>query len=89
LNLVDAIKSGRPFRQKGHHEWMRRQDCANGFEFCDAAATVTLGPDDVVADYEIQEPTVTITRAQLFTAFGGLSLGDAKEEIARRLGLEP
>lgn len=85
MNLIEAIKSGKPFRRPGR-DWTPR----------------LFSPADVLADdWEIQEPTVTITRAQLNQAVLATWEDDAvdwdqheesyhslAEVLARKLGLE-
>ncbi len=64
-----------------------------------AECGATVGLDDLLADdWEIQEPTVAITRAQFWEAFDDallkatavtMDVKDLHSEIARKLGLDP
>lgn len=93
MNLIDAIKSGRPFRRPGY-TWSTAQD---EFEF-GVGSWTNFRPCDIVADdWEIQELTVTITRTQFWAAYRNACslLCDEADygyrcalAIARRLGLE-
>lgn len=76
MNIIDAIKSGRPFRRKS---WVTfwvvncgtvNDDPFQGIAFWDEKGQrVAVTRNDLLADdWEIQEKTVTITRAQLFAA---------------------
>lgn len=91
MNLIDAIKSGKPYRRQGESDWVLKWDgCfSEWLRYENCRATFTAG--DILADnWEIQEPTVTITRAQLEKAItqwihevDGLNISDG---IASRLG---
>lgn len=89
MNLIDAIKSARPFRRKGKG--------GGGFWF--VSTEPSFATVDIIADdWEIQEPTVMITTRQFWDAFD-LVVSEAKgfgmapvtvaEGLARKLGLEP
>jgi hypothetical protein len=102
MNLIDAVKSGRPWKEKGGtHLWLRLVK----------SAYLGLAMDLTEKEWEIQEPEVKITRAQFWEAasviFGragvrfdaGLCsnlgntpaapwVGPSVVELARRLGLE-
>lgn len=69
MNLIDAIKSGRPFRRPGW-AWVCRPEGTNKFVFVEDESHADLGhPMDILADdWEILEPTVTITASQLADA---------------------
>ncbi len=58
MNLIDAIKSGRPYRAVGETFW---RALFHEEEIC-------LSRKALLADYEIQEPAVTITRTQFMEA---------------------
>lgn len=62
MNLIEAIKSGKPFRHKESGSWFER---GTGFERIDLPLTWVI--DDC---WEIQEPSVTITNAQFWEAVG-------------------
>lgn len=92
MNLIDAIKSGRPFR---------RQLWGNVGEektWIHNAQHTLYGTNDVLADdWETLEPKVTITRSQFweavadtYKAFPGESIirREHAELLARKLGLE-
>lgn len=94
MNLIEAIKSGMPFRQP-RTEWLevskmgmivwkdRDKEERDPFGWC-IAGRITAD------DWEIQEPTVTITRAQFWDAYltvkGETDCIDGNL-IARKLGL--
>ncbi len=64
MNLVEAIKSGRPWKRKGA-AWSWREPIVRvpGYN------QVSFELSDLLADdWEIEEPTVTITRAQFWEA---------------------
>lgn len=73
MNLIDAIKSGRPFRRNNLMSWVFVKDGllfynrASDGALCEQPLTVECLTSD---DWEIQEPTVTITRTQFWGAFG-------------------
>lgn len=99
MNLIEAIKSGRPFFRKSHAHhgedpyrdglaWLRSfqlEECNNSH----------LVVDDILADdWEIQEPTVTLTRIQFFAAVERLNFTEKGPRnsvdyvaLARELGL--
>lgn len=79
MNLIDALKSGRPFRRRERSWWVSKHtrteaiSClkCNGEWFTEERyfADVEVGKADILADdWEIQEPTVTITRTQFWEA---------------------
>lgn len=108
MNLIDAIKSGKPFRRPCHNVYMKgvESDELGADDDCEALflrsipdERISLMPHDLLAiDWEIQESTVTITRAQFWNAVNYSSstpLGhevalnwDGIEKLARQLGLE-
>lgn len=57
MNLIDALKSGRPFRRQEWVGWvdLKEERLFSAYEI-------------VADDWEIQEPTVTITEAKLVDA---------------------
>lgn len=76
MNLPEVLKSGKLFKRKGWLEWclvMRSPDGYNIHWATGASATMRLGRlsvDDITAvDWEVQEPTVTITREQFYEAY--------------------
>lgn len=85
MTLIEAIKSGRPFRRKGHAWFVGMPDL---FKIGDVLAD----------DWETQEQTVTITRTQFLEAFGQLYCEPQYSnrqvdsqfgiDLARKLGLE-
>ncbi len=90
MTLIEAIKSGRPFR--------REEDGAEyGWNYPSQAYSYST--DDILADdWEIKEPTVTITRTQFLETFGQMYChrpwskyqvdSDFGIVLARKLGLE-
>lgn len=94
MNLIAAIKSGRPFRRKSWDDDMLLH-VSPGIDGCDEVQFVTahstkygrkFAPfaDDLIAeDYELaEEPTVTITRAQFWDAVNSSSSTPLGHEIA-------
>ncbi len=89
VNIVDAIKSGMPRRFPNSQSIVNQDWHTSGL----------YDSNDVLTEcWEIQEPTVTITRTQLLSALDGvLTVGGAKlvafegrniaEQIANKLGL--
>ena len=75
MNLLEALKSGKPFRRKGFASWWI-EDGSEKF--------YTMSKEDMLAEYEVQEPSVTITRTQFFEA-----AAEAMKEQAVALGYEP
>ncbi len=102
MNIIEAAKSGRPFR---------RTDVGNTALWLevDQHGAVVYGKDTHVgpglttemlsATYEIKEPTVTITSSQFieamdyvlgsFNEFGDPIARCAMHSLAHKLGLEP
>lgn len=62
MNLIDAIKSGRPWRPIGAEKWRDPIEMTQGYN------ELRIELCELFANYEIQEPTVTITRAQFWEA---------------------
>jgi len=75
MNLLEALKSGRPFRRKGYGTWWLNDDSGKIFG---------MSKEDMLGDYEVQEPGVTITRTQFFEAAAA-----AIKEHAVGSGYEP
>lgn len=98
MNLIDAIKSGRPFRRKDWDDSMRCHvtrgtDDEQEVRFVDGRPFLPLTFDLLADDWEIQEPSVTITASQFWEAVIGISKeqtlnGRDLHTLARRLGLE-
>jgi hypothetical protein len=109
VNLIDAIKSGRPIRRRGRSSWPARDTgFGTGYHICDPARDQWLDPEyyletmgckeDILADdWEIQEPSVTITRSQFWDAVGRSQVSQADRfpatwldahVLAKALGLE-
>ncbi len=104
--MIQAIKSGRPYRRESLNiQWFTkfiRSKSGCGLQFTNEdGAHYWPDPEDILADdWEIQEPKVTITRAQFwaaaphFVATDHTSVWKADvmngmmEELARNLGLE-
>lgn len=90
MNLIDAVKSGRPFRRACEHrstDWNIVTD--RGY-----VGTVSLSPADILADdWEIQEPKVEITRKEFDQAWMEVLLKLPMDEdqhysmLTERLGL--
>lgn len=82
INLIDAIKSEKPYRKVGSSFWIepglsQHWSCAN-----------------IIADnWEIQEATVTITRTQLYAVWEEIIRDNTTmgrlAALAEKLGLKP
>lgn len=92
MNLLEAIRSGRPYRRKhwnnGNGQWRETPDIE---EYWHQAYTETLG-DLLADDWEIQEPLVEITRTQFWEVVNARG-PDYRDmafalDLARKLGLE-
>jgi hypothetical protein len=93
MNLIDAIKSGKPFRRADAPEFykdaaalMRHVTAVDAFHGVDWAKFLT---DE---SWEIQEPTITVTRTQLRVAlrdtYGVFNI-NAENLLFDRLGMKP
>ncbi len=99
MNLIEAIKSGRPFRRGPDHGWVTMHKNGKLFWEDDGGGRPPLREEWESETWEIQEPAVTITWTQFWRAvdsarmyIGRLHGKDDAEfqgELARRLGLEP
>jgi hypothetical protein len=68
MNIIDAVKSGLPFKRKGSEGW------------CDSAVSYMWGSNSLLAtDWEVQEQTVTITKAQLRHAWNDMPQVEYRE----------
>lgn len=103
MTLLEAIRSGRPIRRKGWGHWYKRRGCEhNDIYYRDDGSfdvALNVSPKIVIAeDWEIQEPTVTITRSQFWEAFESVAEDWEGQHftisknlaliLARKLGLE-
>lgn len=98
MNLLDAIRSGRPFRRtKTHNVWLTTVDScelranedveALFFRTADGSCVSLMSHDLLADDWEIQEPTVTITRTQFLEAVDAVMPeipGNALNYLARQ-----
>lgn len=98
MNLIEAIKSGKPFRCK---TWSNRDYWLGPSRLGPSMTVISqlrATTDEELAgdDWEIQEPTVTITRTQLQDAYNDArnSVGDCSNfgastfiVMAKKLGL--
>ena len=70
MNLIDAVKSGKPFRQKGYTEWNE-----GGF-------TGPFYAHQILSDaWEIQEKKITLTKFEFYNA-----VADTMKELALKEG---
>jgi hypothetical protein len=76
MNLIDAVKSGRPFRRKAHSshspEYFTPREWVDSFGLGDFENQEVMVADILADDYELEEPEVRITRGQLLGAFADL-----------------
>lgn len=100
MNLIEAIKSGKPYRRKywsnGNGQWRPAVDFMTHWNHNHVGET--LG-DFVADDWETLDPSVTITRAQFWEAAPQFIAADHRSlwradtlngmlaEMARKLGL--
>lgn len=72
MNLIDAVKSGKIFRKLGTEDWLQVSPWGM-ICWCDAGKE-RVTPSDlclvsaIIGEWEVQEPSVTITRAQFWEA---------------------
>jgi hypothetical protein len=60
MNIIEAIKSGKRFKRKGHALW------SDGPKY---SVMVTMDWSDIVADdWEVEEKMIEITHSQFFEA---------------------
>lgn len=94
VNIIDAIKSRRPFRREGWPhagQWivLERGDLSYGEANVVANWSVNghfmTALDLMLDDWEIQEPTVTITRTQ-YAAAATAAVNEADEALSRHGG---
>lgn len=84
MNIIEAIKSGKPFRRKDiNMHWIDRKDYGDFF-------TVSF-ESIVLDDWEVQEKTIAITESQFDEAWGKYSEldrnhEDVKQDIKKELG---
>ncbi len=100
MSIIDAIKSGKKFRRQGDPHWMQIYEGRPRIIAPEGPQYVDFSVDSVMADdWEVLEPTVTITRTQFWIAVNGASSSQLGQEmrldypvferLARKLGLEP
>lgn len=89
MTLIEAIKSGKPFRRKGSAD-------AQWFTPFEYSVCGNFMYRDILADdYEIDEPKVTVTRGQVEAAIRTADSAYDREvsewdrSLYRALGLEP
>lgn len=101
MNLIDAIKSGRPFRCKftpNYGKWITLKGDLDGGDSCNLVKNWDTSGDEISAwhiahgDWEILEPTVKISRSQLAEAVDSwmreANLGVHRfNDLASKLGL--
>lgn len=69
MNILSAIKSGKPFSRPGWG-WIRQSQNRNAFEFIEDLEVADISrPDDLLAeDWQIKEQPISITREQFWEA---------------------
>ncbi len=82
MNLLEAVKSGKKFRRGG---WSWIHPKSNGALLYQDAFPITPTLDWFTAeDWEIEEPSITITRAQFYEAWNWIWLNnDGKPNQSR------
>lgn len=92
MNLIEAVKSGKPFRRSIHSNWMHVE--GKNITFIDelnlAAIYKVLLEDILAEDWEIQDSSVTITRFDLQKAWSLTQQAEPynfQERLAKELGL--
>ncbi len=84
MNLIDAVKSGKPFRRIAWQDyWLASDSWSKSF----------LKQDILADDWEIQEIEVKITRTQLTAAWSsaladGIDLSNMKKLLFDKLGFK-
>ena len=89
MNLIDAIKSGRPFRRETWGDDMWAHACADKdgettVMFTDGTTFQPYVFDLVADDWEIQEQSITITRSEFLNAFS-VALKDVENRHGFRI----
>lgn len=84
MNLIDALKSGKNFKETGDSRWIKAENA--NFE------GLTFTRKEILSDWEIEEPKIEITREKFRAAyskvFGGSNFeGYLFDKIAKELGL--
>lgn len=87
MNLIEAITSGKPYRQKGDRGYYHPPgDCTR----------YTFTVEQILAqDWEVEETEVTVTYSKFWSTYRDIrhdprvSQYDVIEELANRLGLKP
>lgn len=87
MNIIAALKSGRPFR---HKDWCSEDYYLGPLNLTEKINLFQTTWQELISDdWEIKEPTVTITAIQFWDAFRACPVGgDVVHFMARRLGLE-
>ena len=66
MDLITAIKSGRPFKRKGQEGWFKKGTKTSGTFEDNCGYPCLLSVESVLADdWEIEEPKVEITESVL------------------------
>lgn len=96
MNLIDAIKSGRPFRRKGVHsvymkgvdsdELRQNESCEALFLRSVPDERISLMEVDILADdWEVQEATVTISASQFWEVWAeAMKYAEAANNVMQR-----
>ncbi len=97
MNFIDAVKFGYPMRPAGSiKEWyVYRQEVERAwlegigpFTHAYQTSCMYLTPAVIQLDWEVKEPSVTVTAKQFWTAFRECPVGgDVVQYIADRLGV--
>lgn len=82
MNIIEAIKSGKPFRRKDiNMHWIDRKDYGDFF-------TVSF-ESIVLDDWEVQEKTITITESQFDEAIAKCGVAEFRlEKLKEILGFK-
>lgn len=93
MNLIDAIKRGKPFRRPGWTIEAYMADDGRLHRPDECKHSISIARYEYLADdWEIQEPTVTITRTQFMQAFCeafGLTYQAEPFAVLNYLGVAP
>lgn len=97
MTLIEALKSGRPFKRKGDRFWCVAPDTLEIPHEDGDGQTIVKRQDILVDDWEIQDKKVEITRTEFWEAVNkvlsewegnhGTAVVNAAKLIANRLGL--
>jgi hypothetical protein len=70
INLIEAIKSGRPFKRSSYSEWKCVHHQLGNLVYLDGGQIYPISAQDILAtDWETKEVEVTVTRTAFLNAW--------------------